>query len=382
MVLCRAAAGEVSVRLTSPSAGVVALGEVEVAAEPLAEGEELARLEFYVDALRVGSLTEPPWRLTVEIGGVGREHRIGVVAYGTEGGEARDSVLLPPFRIHDTVDLELQQLYVTVTRAGRRVPGLERGDFTVLDRDQRQRIVTFAFGDIPFSALLLVDASVSMERNDMAAAARRAAEGFAAGMTPLDEARAMVFSDHLVAASPFTSDPESLAATLAPQELGGTALNDHLYWAVRLLERRNGRRVVILLSDGRDIHSVLDMEQTRAAVRRSQAMIFWVRLTTHGQGGPISTNYRDRDQGRRQLELLRKTVRESGGRTLTSRDGSAIEAALAEILDELREQYVVGYYPDPRLDDGRWRSVAVQLRGSGMKVRTAAGYVDFDRSDE
>ncbi len=305
---------------------------------------------------------------------------LGLAGLAPAAGQTLDPAAAS-IRIDEVVDLELQQLYVTVTRAGRRIPGIERGDFTVTDRGKEQRIVTFAFGDIPFSAVLLVDHSVSMEE-PLASAARRAAKAFVAGMAPLDEARAMAFSDRLMAASPFTDEPAVLVRALSSGGPGGTALNDHLYWAVRLLERRHGRRVVVLLSDGHDVHSVLGMEQVQAAVRRGQAMIYWVRLILQGKGAPFSTNYRTLDGARRQLELLRQTVRESGGRVLTSRDGAGVEAALAEILEELREQYAIGYYPDPALDDGSWRPVAVSLAGGGAKVRTAAGYFDVPRSDD
>ncbi len=380
-ILCGAAGAEVTVRLIEPGEGQPVFGEVEVVIEAYATDEEVSSVEVFLDGRSVGELARPPWRTKVAIEAGNRRHRIEVVARGSKGGEARDSVLVQSFRVDDVVDLELQQLYVTVTRSGRRVLGLGKDDFTVLDRGRRQEIVTLAFGDIPFTAILLIDGSVSMDR-PLAKAARRGAKALMAGMTPLDEAKAMLFSDHLVAATPFTSDPAVLGAVFAEQSSGGTALNDHLYWAVRLLERRNGRRVVVLLSDGRDVHSVLDMEQVRQAALRGQTMIYWVRLILGGQGGPVSTNLRTLGAGRRQLELLHETVEESGGRILTSRDGADVETALAEILRDLREQYAIGYYPDPALDDGSWRPVAVDLRGGGMKVRTVAGYVDYGPSDD
>ncbi len=380
-VLGGTAAAEVSVRLTEPGAELPVFGQVEVVAEAHATGEDLLSVEVFFDGRSVGRLARPPWRMTVAVEEANQEHRIEVVARGSAGGEARDSVLVQSIHVDDVVDLELQQLYVTVTRAGQRVFGLGKGDFTVLDRGRRQEIVTLAFGDVPFTAILLIDGSVSMHR-PLAAAARRGAEALIAGMTALDEAKAMLFSDHLVAATPFTSDPAALGTVFAEHPAGGTALNDQLYWAVRLLERRNGRRVVVLLSDGRDVHSVLDMEEVRESVRRGQTMIYWVRLILEGQGGPVATNLRSLGASRRQIELLRETVKESGGRILTSRDGAGIEQALAEVLQDLREQYAIGYYPDPALDDGSWRPVAVDLRGGGMKVRTVAGYVDFGRSED
>ena len=124
-----------------------------------------------------------------------------------------------------------------------------------------QELVTFARGDIPFTAVLLIDASASMFGEKIESAVAGAAS-FVHGMKELDQAQVMVFSDELLGTTPITDAKEVLTAGLSGTEArGGTALQDHLFVALELIAQRQGRRVMILLSDGVDTHSVVGMPQ-------------------------------------------------------------------------------------------------------------------------
>ncbi len=296
--------------------------------------------------------------------------------------------------IHEQVEVQLQQLYVTVTgRRGERVLDLQRRDFRVLDEGRPQEIVTFARGDIPFTAVILVDGSSSM-RGRRLDASLLGAHRFITGMRPLDEARVMVFSDRLLQVTPWNGSSQPLEEALDTVEAdGGTTILDHLYLALTQLESRQGRRVVILLTDGWDAQSVLTAEQLRRFARRGQALIYWVRMTGDepGRGRVLgraarhplepmrllpSNSWFDQDAARRRYALLEKTVPESGGRIVSVSTVSRIEAAFEDVLAELREQYALGYDPKPRRNDGSWREVKVELGKRGLKVRAREGYVD------
>ncbi len=298
----------------------------------------------------------------------------------------------------ETLDLGLQQVYVTVTgRGGRRVPDLERRDFRILDQGERQRIVTFENGDVPFTAVLLIDASRSMKGRRMTAALA-GARAFVAGMKPLDEASVVVASDHLLRSSPFSSDPSLLDAELEGVTAGGgTSTHDYLFFALRRLESRQGRRVVVLLTHGRDVHSVLRMDQVREVARRSQAQIYWVRLAIEGSSptfrvvsrpdpGPgqqhtSAVGWVDSWRGpatrQREARKLEKTVAESGGRILEVRSLARVEDAFTEVLAELRDQVALGYYPSEDSNDGSWRTLKVEVTRPGLKARTRGGYLDY-----
>jgi Ca-activated chloride channel family protein len=343
--------------------------------------EPVEQVSFAVDGIVVGELDAPPWRLEVEVGEANRRHEFRVVAYGRRGGTGEHAITTPAFRVDEEVRLTLQQLYVTVAGPdGRRVLDLEEEQFRILDEGKRQDLVTFARGDVPFTGVVLVDSSLSMEGPKLSAALA-GARSFFAEMRPLDEGRLVVFSDRILHQTPFSTFSEVLTAGLTGVEAqGGTAVNDHLYLALKQLEARQGRRVVVLLSDGVDSHSVLSMGEVLESARRSQALIYWVRLPLRpGDGGELPdvvTTWRSSAEHRREHDLLRRTVEESGGRIELVRSLDDIAPAFAGILQELREQYVLGFYPDRPRHDGGWRRLQVRVEGRGLRVRAREGYVD------
>lgn len=381
-------ATEVEVRFLSPAEGEPLYGPsvIEVAVEPVGGAATETATEttaettggmpkitvvvLRLDGVPAAQVTAAPWRFELDAGTSGAARRLEVLVYGSRGLLATAERSTPAVRVDEEVDLRLQQLYVTVTdRGGQRVPGLARDDFRVFDDGERQRLVTFEGGDVPFTAVLLLDGSQSMIGQPFAAA-RAGARAFLSRMGPLDEAALSIFSGRVLEATPFTGDPRvHFGALDRASTRGGSAIHDHLYLALRRLEERQGRRVMILLSDGRDVHSILDMEAVRGALRRAQVQLYWVRRGD-GRGGIHS--WRPPAESRRQYRLLERTVTESGGRTLTVGD-EGVEEAFREILRELREQYVLGYYPEAKVPGGCWHRLRVTVRG-GFEVRTAEGY--------
>ncbi len=372
-----AAVSAIDVAIASPSSTQVVFGEVEVVAEVYAE-EAIEKVEFFLDGQWIGTAYDPPYRVRVDVGQENAERSFRAVAHGMSGGTGEVTVVTPAIEIQDELDVALQQLYVTVTRGGERVLDLAQDSFTVRDDGQRQTLVTFARGDIPLTAALVLDSSESM-RGEKLKAALLGAQAFVEGMAELDEAAVFLFSDRLLRSTPFAGKgPGLLDALQGVEASGNTALNDHLYLALKLLDARQGRRVVVLLSDGADLHSVLSMNDVLWKARRSQALIYWIRLAEErGEGGDFLTSWRDLAANRQEFQLVQQTVEESGGRVVTLYQAAELEGAFRDILRELREQYVLGYYPSNARNDGSWRRVKVEVAGSGLRVRTRGGYVDL-----
>ena len=378
-----AAQAEIIVNLDKPDPFSPTHGRVDIEAVVMSE-EEIERVAFYVDGMVMGELSDPPYVLSVNVGQDNVEHRFQVVAYGISGATGSSLLTTPAIRVDEEVSINLQQLYVTVTRGDQRVLDLERDDFAVLDEGRKQSLVTFARGDVPFTAVVLLDSSVSMKGPPLGSALA-GAEAFLTSMDRLDEGKLLVFSDRILHSTPFTTFPDVLTAGLGNVEArGGTALNDHLYLALKQLEERQGRRVVILLSDGIDSHSVLSMSDVASKARRSQALIYWLRLPyrdefpERGEDLPLITSaWRSTEDYRREFDLLKRTVEESGGRVQSLASLDEIEAAFRGIHAELRDQYVLGFYPQRPRHDGTWRQVRVRLRPAGLEVRSRDGYVDF-----
>lgn len=254
---------------------------------------------------------------------------------------------------------------------------LQRDDFRVVDNGVEQQLVTFERGDIPFTAVLLLDSSESMKGQRLQTALD-GAKVFLTRLQELDEAKAILFSDRVLVSSPFSNQNADFLAELeGTLASGGTALNDHLFAALEMLEHRQGRRVVILLSDGADVVSVLRMQDVLWKIRRTNSLIYWIRLReeTHVEAS-FSSSWRDLEANVREVQQLERAVKESGGRVAELRHIDEVERAFDEILRELRDQYVLGYYPTDQSHDGSWREVKVSTRGWDTRVRTREGYVD------
>jgi VWFA-related protein len=305
-----APAAAIDVFIRSPRSTDVVFGQVEVRVEVLS-AEPVAAVEFRLDGERVGRLTEPPFALSVDVGQANRAHTFEITAHDIAGAAATASVTTRPIAVDAELAVALQQLYVTVSRSGARVLDLGRDDFQVIDEGDAQTLVTFERGDVPLTAAILVDTSTSMT-GDRLEVALAGAQRFVAEMRPLDEAMLLLFSDRALHATPFSGDGAALAAGLDAVEAGGgTALNDYLFVALKLLEARQGRRVVVLLSDGVDVHSFLRMDEVLWTARRSQALIYWIRL---GAEGGQSSAWRDSAGHAREIAGLEQAVVESGGR--------------------------------------------------------------------
>ncbi len=331
------------VAITSPPPGQPLFGEVEIEAD-VYPPENVARVEFLVDGQLIGEVDGAPFRIRADVGQDNREHRFEVRAYSASG-QAVDALLVSPsIRVDGEVVAELQQLYVTVTTGGtQRVLDLVEDDFAIIDNGDRQEKVTFARGDVRLTAAILIDSSVSM-RGERLRYALRGATAFVGGIREIDDASILLFSDHLLHATPFSHDTALLTAGLGDlKAAGGTALNDHLYLALKRLEHQQGRRVIVLLSDGIDSHSALKMNDVTWLARRSRALIYWLRTAPRSEAQKSRSSAWKSPAGyRAEYERLTRTVLETGGRIVALRRIQDAQPASREFLEELREQYVLG----------------------------------------
>jgi Ca-activated chloride channel family protein len=364
------------VRILQPPSDRPLVGEVEVRVEVFPAGTPVERVEILLDGKPAGTAARPPYHLVIQAGDDGRGHRLEAVAILADGSEARSAFEAPRLQADETVQVDLQQLFLTVDRGGRPVPDLTRDDFTVYDQETPQPIVTFGRGDVPFTAVLLLDTSASMAGPSLEKALD-GARAFVSGMAPLDQAKLILFSDHVRLETPFTSVKPVLTLGLRGlSAAGGTALNDALYLAVKRLETVRGRKVVVLLSDGVDIESVLSVGEAQA-LARGQVTLYWLRLgkELNTRRYSMSSAWRDAAEHGRELEQLGATVTESGGRIVELPSAEEIPATFSALLKELRDQYVLGITPRQTGGKGAWHEVRVEARG-GVRARTQSGYVE------
>ena len=373
-------AAAVEVWIEKPRSTRFVFGDVEYEASVKSDDRVVA-VEFYLDGRKIAEFASPPYRMLVDVGFDNVEHEFRVEVR-TQAGETASAVMVTEaLQVDEMVEVELQQLYVTVSSAGRRVLDLERDDFRIIDNGERQEIVTFERGEIPITASLLLDSSLSMEKGERLSSALQGARVFLEGMHDLDRAQVTLFSDRILRTTDFSDDRETLATALDEVNAsGGTAINDHLFLALSRLEAEQGRRVAVLFSDGEDVHSVLPMREVLRKARSSQALIYWIFLREEGADDEVrtyTTSWRDAEANLEEARLLRQAIRESGGRIEVVEHPDALAEAFAGILAELREQYVLGFYPSQDRGDGEWHDVKVRVDRAGVVVRAREGYLDY-----
>jgi len=375
------AVADLGVRIVEPRHGEMAIGTIDVIADTWGS-ETVHRVEFRVDGRLIAELVAPPYIVQVDLGPDNVRHRLEVIAHGASGTQSVAEVVTEPIPMGGELDLDLQQLYVTVESEEGRVAELSADQFMVSDNGKSQQLVTFEEGNAPFTAVLLIDSSISMVGAELEGAWKGASH-FIQNMRELDEVKVLAYSERILGSTPFTDVADVLTGGLGGIEAqGGTAVADHMYVATKLLEARQGRRVVILLSDGVDTHSIIDMEDVVENARRDQVLVYWVRLAPPIGGGhemempDIYSSWCSPAEHRRRYGLLRQMVEASGGRVTDVSSADQIEPVFIDILHELREQYVLGYYPSDHRNDGGWHRVRVKIRAPGHSARTHEGYYD------
>lgn len=264
-------------------------------------------------------------------------------------------------------------LPVSVTRPnGKPVLGLEAGDFSVFEDRVRQDIEFFS-ADLgqPVSIAFLLDVSGSMRISGKLEAAKEAIRYFVDGLRPGDRFALIAFADEQVDwVTEFTSDRSRFLQRLAVQEgFGKTALNDAVAATPRIVdETEGGRKAIVLVTDGVDNASQLSERQAIDFARTVSVPIYTIGFTS------LPEALRRRDDPTLNLRVLDSFARETGGALFAVHDPDEVKEAAVAIGEELRAQYVIGYYPRGRNWDGTFRKVELRTAGSRAEVRTRAGY--------
>lgn len=375
-LLFASATQALEVRILRPAEGEPLLGETEVMVEVSPASAPVDHVEILLDGISVGIAERAPYRILIDAGDENRTHRLEAVAHGPGGTQATATLNAPRLAADVEIQVDLQQLFVTVKDGPNPVSDLTRASFKVFDQDQPQPIVTFGRGDVPFTAVLLVDASASMTGKPLNKALD-GARAFFSSMATLDQAKLLLFSDRILLETPFTSIQSVLTLGLRGVKAeGGTALNDALYLAAKRLETRRGRKIAVLISDGVDVESVLSIKEAKAIARR-QITLYWLRLprTDVDKKVLVTSAWRSAPEHQGELDLLRDAVLGSGGRIIDLTTVEEIPTQLTTLLHELRDQYVLGIVPRRTGRSGAWHDVRVEVPG-GLQVRTQDGYFE------
>jgi Ca-activated chloride channel family protein len=259
-------------------------------------------------------------------------------------------------------------LYVTVTDAqGRLVPELTKEDFQVLDNNQPQEISLFDNTARPITAVVMLDTSGSMTMNiDLVKAA---AEQFVIRLLPDDQAKVGAFNDKVeFASTTFTSDRDELAASIRELDFGNaTRLWDAVDLSIDELQGIEGRRVIVVFTDGDDQGSRASFGKVVDRARADEVMIYAIGLESvfaPGGGRPIRTRP---DRG------LRRLAEETGGGYFELKKTEELGPAFTRVAQELHSQYLLGF--SPKLLDGKVHKLDVKTSNAAYKARARRSYV-------
>ena len=265
-----------------------------------------------------------------------------------------------------------------VDRRSRPVTNLRADEFRVYDEGRLQILSRFSRGrDLAARVLLLMDASGSMSGELRSASARMAALQILAALQPADEVALASFDDSYREIQPFTADKARVLAGLeAIRPYGSTAIHDSLERAARELARRGeGRRAVILITDGIDTSSRRTADDVIARSRALDVPIYTVSVVSP-LDDPASSEFSGRDRATAAAagqKALARYAEMSGGAAFTVSDFRGLKGAADRIAAELSCQYRLGY--DPPEGPPRFRQVEIRSTRPGVSIRTRRGYL-------
>jgi Ca-activated chloride channel homolog len=268
------------------------------------------------------------------------------------------------------VDVKLVNVFVTVTdEHGAPISNLKKDNFQLREDGKEQKISVFdRESALPLSIVLAIDTSLST-RKDLPlelASARRFSHAI---LRPVDALSIYEFSEVVNEVIGFTSDLKRIDRAIDRMRLGAaTALYDALYLGAQALDSRQGRKVMVVITDGGDTVSKVDYKEALRAAEEAEALVYSVIVV------PVEASA-GRDTGGEHALIQIST--DTGGKYYYASSLPQLDDAFKQISDELRTQYLLAYYPSQRYSDSDFRGIQVNVvgaDGASFRVRHRAGY--------
>ena len=256
-------------------------------------------------------------------------------------------------------------IYATAIDAtGRLVPTLEREHFEVLDNGVVQPLTMFESDVQPIKVVVMLDTSGSMTLH--LKLLMQAAEQFVLRLLPADRARIGSFSDKVILSDRFTGDRDELIRVIHNEIQFGnpTHLWDAIDHSMTALSREEGRRVVLIFTDGQDMYSKKNsFDDVLARALKDEFMVYAIGLHGFVPGQPPMRP----DRG------LRKLAEETGGGYFELKNTADLGPTFTRVADELHRQYVLGFTPTNL--DGKVHKLDVRVKIPGMTARARKSYI-------
>ena len=261
---------------------------------------------------------------------------------------------------------QIVSVFATVTDGQKRlVPDLIIDDFEIFDNDKPQPVVFFQNEVQPITVVVMLDTSGSMTAS--IPLLKSAAEQFLIRLLPDDKGRVGAFNDKIQFSARFTNNRDELVGDVKDLDYGnGTRLWDAVAASLDELKGKEGRRVVLVFTDGDDTQSRTRLGTVTDRARAEEVMIYAIGL---------ESNYFD---GQRMVRSkpdggLKKIADETGGGYFELKKTSDLAPTFTRVALELHSQYVLGFTPMQL--DGRVHKLTVRLKQAGMTARARRSYL-------
>ena len=271
------------------------------------------------------------------------------------------------------VNVKLVSVFASVADGdGKPYAKLRKEDFRVYEDDVEQKIAVFEReSELPLSIAMALDTSLST-RKDLSLETASARKFVHDVLRPVDSIALYQFATYVSQAVPFTSDERAVDNSLEHLRTGAaTALYDAIFLGARDLQRRQGRKVIVLISDGGDTASTTDYPEALRAAQISEAIIYSIIMV------PIEADA-GRDLGGE--HALIQLSRDTGGSYYYATSLAQLDDAFRQIGEELRTQYLLAYYPASQVGP-EFRRIRVEITAEArqkaqgeLSVRNRAGY--------
>jgi Ca-activated chloride channel family protein len=289
-------------------------------------------------------------------------------AQAASGGSQPSQRQTPTFR----VNVRLVNVFTTVTDAhGAPVADLTKTDFQVFEDGVPQTISVFdRESEMPLTIALEVDTSLSTMR-DFKLEISSAKKFVHSIMRPVDHLAVFGVSESIDRVTSFTSDVHRIDHGIESLQIGaGTSLYDAIFLGSEELMGRDGRKVMVLITDGGDTTSKADYQSALRRAQQAEAIVYSIIVV------PIAADAGRNLGGEHALIQISK---DTGGKHYYAESVAELDTAFRQISDELRTQYLIGYYTNRPVSDSPFRRIQVQVTKSvpevaAYQVRHRAGY--------
>lgn len=327
------------------------------------ENRTLKYVDFYMDNDRVVRVNREPWIATVNIKKDVLAVLRVVATFDDDTIAAEDSRPVNAGRgaegIATTVNVDPIELYIVVKDGDAIVRDLKQSDFEIFEDGVPRTIETFEYAkNSPIAVGIAVDTSGSMEESLLEV--QKAAIGFINTLfRENDTGFTLEFNRAPIMLSPLTGDKQKLTRSLTGVRAEqSTAFYDAVARSLYEFQGVNGKRALVILTDGDDRSSSYDFATALEYAKRAGVAIYTI-------------GFRVRDpQTKAKLTEFAKV---SGGRAYFVNNADELKGAYKETELELRSQYVITY-PRPISKTKVWRKIEVRLKSKKFKVRTIPGY--------